>query len=722
MDHLKMPTRHKGLRPRLLLLLGGALLCFFGLFMALTYINLRSDLSYDLHVQVQHAQHLYDILVEQRREVLSANLDSLLNDGSLRRAFLAGDRTRLLEQAAPLFEQLTARYQISHLYFHTPDGTSFLRVHQPDRYGDRIDRHTLRVAAETLTTSAGLELGPLGTFTLRLVTPWLVDGRLIGFIELGEEFDPILAEAAMTGGVDMLVMIDKRLLDRSGWEAGMEMLARKGDWEQFPDMVVVDETRPGLAQLLARSRALIELELSQDVFFSYRDQQYIGRAIPLEDVAGTLVGRWFVLRNVDTEMGEFFQSLVIILITFLAVGFLLLAILNRVLKATERQLERSREVLEHLVEERTRDLQKALAEAQVSREQIRVVLKAVHDPILVVNEQDQAWLANRAARELFQLGSSDISGFRLERLLGEKLAAQLSALTPTALSGSVELDVPRLRGELTEVGTYLVQTTTVALEEDRLAHIYLFHDVTRSRQMERLKSEFISNTAHELNTPLATIMGYAELLLDREQNFDSQAREEFVRTIYQKANHLNGLLAQILDISRLEAGRPIPLEPSEFQLDEAMSRLLQHLPVIHTRHTFNLKLPERPVILNADPGKFQQIIENLLSNAVKYSPQGGEVVIAVSADEGGQFLFEVRDQGVGMSSEEATQAFDRFYRVDASDSAVRGVGLGLTITRQLVEAHGGRIWLESRPGEGTRVFFTLPGRYAARQALQTKVF
>jgi len=710
------PSRQYRIRYRLLLLLGASLLGCFGLFMVLTYVNLREDLRYDLGVQVQNAQHLYDTLVEQRQEVLASNLDTLLNNRALRLAFLSGRRERLLEAATPLFRTLQARHKISHLYFHTVDGINFLRVHQPGRYGDRIARYTLQEAAATLSTSAGLEIGPLGTFTLRLVSPWYDGERLIGFVELGEEFDPIMAEAAMTGGVDMLVLIDKELLDREGWEAGMQMLARQGDWDMFADMVIIDETRPGLAQLLARSDELLALEQTRDVFFTYRERHYLGRAIPLKDVSGGLVGRWIVLRNVDAELGEFNRSMLILLASSLAVGFVLIAILNRVLRAMELQLQRSREGLEQLVSERTRELQKALAEAQVSREQIRVVLKAVHDPILVVDEREQLWLANRAARELLALGSGDLSGRSLESLIGEKLAAQLAALTPTALSGGIELDIPEAHGRPDEPSTFYVQTTSVALTDDRLAHIFLFHDVTRRRQMERLKSDFISNTAHELNTPLATIMGYAELLLDEDQSFDSLSREEFVRTIYQKASHLNRLLAQILDISRLEAGRPIPLETREFSLQEAMSSLVRHLPIIHPRHSFSMELPERPVLLNADPGKFQQIMENLLSNAVKYSPRGGSVAIVVTPDGEDQFLFEVRDQGVGMSSEEASQAFDRFYRVDASDSAVRGVGLGLTIARQLVEAHGGRAWLESRPGEGTRVFFTLPGRFAGRDA------
>ena len=711
----------RDLRHRLLMLLGGGLLLSFTIFILITYLGLRNGLQNELDNKVEHAQHLYQVLVSQRVEVLSANMVPVLANQAFKKAYLEGDRQALFHLSQGLFDELRRNYNISHFYFHDFEGVNFLRVHQPERYGDHINRHTMRETAATLKQHAGLELGPLGTFTLRVVTPWFNGDNLIGFIEFGEEFEPIMGEAAITGGVDMLVLIDKRFLDREDWQAGMKMLARDGDWDLFTDTVLVDETRLGLARLLKKSAGDLPPRELKEVSLTAQDDIFLGRPLALKDAAGETVGQWFVLYNVTDSIATFRSGMFLVMAVCLSIATVLLVVFNRVLKRIESRLRQAYDDLELLVDERTRALQQALAEAELNREQIRVVLKSLQDPILVADEQSRVWLANRSARELFQLGDGDLRSFTFAELLDNKLNRQLATMSPVDHE-SLEIEIERMEAGRSRPSTYLVQTTSVALGDDNYANIFVFHDVTRTRKLDRLKSEFISNAAHELNTPLATILGYSELLLDPEQEFPEETRKEFLQTIYQKANHLNNLLGQILDISRLEAGRPIPLEVESIPLQERLESMFRHLPVIHPRHQFHLKVPEVPVTVSADPGKFTQIMENLLSNAVKYSPEGGTITLRVDEDQAdGQLHFMVRDQGVGMSSEELSQAFERFYRVDASDSATRGVGLGLTITRQLVESHEGKIWIESLPGEGTEVHFTLPGsltRNARDKAVQ----
>jgi len=699
----------RALRRHLLMLLGGSLLLCFVVFILIAYFELKTDMREELGAKVQHVQHLYGVLVKQRTELLEAKLETIVTDTRLAEALQRRDRDQLQSLAAPLFAHLRAKHNISHFYFHTPEGQNFLRVHQPDRYGDVIERYTLREARDAQAWRSGIELGPLGTYTLRYVAPWLVDGKLIGFVELGEEFQPLVEEAAVTVGVQMLVMIAKQHLDYENWLAGMRMLSRESEWDLFPNMVVVDETRPGLARALYQFSLKNTLETTEVVPVTLAGEDYVGSTLPLKDVAGQVLGQWYVLHNVSASLQTFHWTMTMLVGLLLVIGLGLLVVFNRVLRRIESELRGSYARLEHLVDERTRELQQALSEVEINREQIRVVLKSLHDPILVVDDDNRVWLANRSARELFRLGDGSLTRYTLDELLDAELCKKLESMPP-ASHEAIEVEIERLKAGKQLRATFAIQTTTVALGDASHVYIFMFHDVTRARQLERLKSEFISNAAHELNTPLATVVGYSELLLDPEQDFSEETRREFLNTICQKANRLNFLLAQILDVSRLEAGKPIPLKIEEFSLQEELDRVFKHLPLIYPRHQFRMELPEAPAWVSADPGKFIQIMENLLSNAVKYSPQGGEVSLRVTCDEPERLHFMVEDQGVGMSSEEAEQAFERFYRVDASDSAIRGVGLGLTITRQLIEAHGGRIWLESRPGEGTLVHFTLSGR------------
>ena len=706
----------QGFRYRLLGWLGGSLLLCFLLFFVIVYLGLKSDLYSELQDRVEYTRQLREVLIKQRTEVLQSRLEPLLVDSELRAAFLAQDRERLLNIARPLFEPLRADHNITHFYFHTVEGYNYLRVHQPDRYGDRIDRYTMRESAATLSRSHGLELGPLGTFTLRLVAPWYSGSELIGFIELGEDSQPIIDELAFSAGFDMVVLIDKKLLSRTGWQAGMQMLSRESEWDLFPDVALVDETRPGLSLMLKPSYQAVPMDVSQEVSLSMEGSEYLGTSVPLEDVSGNIVGRWYILNDISSRMSDFRQAMGLVLILCLSVGLVLTGMMNAVLRRIEQQLRASQEGLEQLVADRTDELQKALIDTQLSREQIRVVLKSIQDPILVVSELNHVWLANRAVRDLFRFGDRDLSGESLEELVGPEVFRQISQLRPVDSHLEAEIEIKYLRAGKEEVGTFAVQTTSVELGDAGRAHIFLFHDVTRARKMERLKSEFISNAAHELNTPLATIVGYVELLLDPEQNFSAEMRDEFLRTIYGKSNHLGRLLGQLLDISRLEAGRPIPLEIAEIPLQKALHEIVGHMPSIHEKHTFRFEIPEEPLVLSADPDKFQQILENIFSNALKYSPAGGEICLRVAAEDEGLVHFMIRDQGIGMSQEELKHVFDRFYRADASDSATRGVGLGLTITRQLIEAHGGRIWIESTPGEGTSVHVVLPGHVAVKSS------
>ena len=245
--------------------------------------------------------------------------------------------------------------------------------------------------------------------------------------------------------------------------------------------------------------------------------------------------------------------------------------------------------------------------------------------------------------------------------------------------------------------------------------LWLVSDVTREREADRLKSEFISVVSHELRTPLTSILGYTELLLARE--FAPADQREFVKTVYDEANHLSQIVEDMLGISRLEAGK-VKLNQwvvSMRQLIGEMTAQLSHH--LSNRHRMVIHIPNQLPPAFIDRDKVKQILFNLLINAAKYSPRGGEIALTVEeldtlpADHPpGRFLLvQVRDQGIGIPPEDMPRIWERFYRVDNTNTRrIGGTGLGLSITRALVELHGGRIWVESEVGSGTTFFFTLP--------------
>lgn len=251
------------------------------------------------------------------------------------------------------------------------------------------------------------------------------------------------------------------------------------------------------------------------------------------------------------------------------------------------------------------------------------------------------------------------------------------------------------------------------------ARLWAVNDVTREREVDRLKNEFVAVVSHELRTPLTSILGYTELLLTR--SFSPNDQREFVQTVYNQATGLAQLVDDLLGISRLDAGQ-VKLNRWMIELQHLLRELTSQLPTTIDSHRvlFRVKEPIPPVYVDRD--KIRQILINLLMNAIKYSPQGGEVELVVQAAGGGDapplptahpagrwVMVSVCDQGIGIAPEDLPRIWERFFRVDNSNTRrIGGTGLGLSITQALVELHGGRIWAESVLGQGSVFTFTLP--------------
>lgn len=228
----------------------------------------------------------------------------------------------------------------------------------------------------------------------------------------------------------------------------------------------------------------------------------------------------------------------------------------------------------------------------------------------------------------------------------------------------------------------------------------------RLLESDRMKSEFIATASHELRTPLAVIQGYAELLLDDAELGAAQQRE-FLEVIYDKSLALEKIVDDLLDVSRVESGRIICLEFVQCNIIADIRQVVAHFKREASGHRFSLRLPEEELCLAVDQGKIIQVLENLLGNAVKFSPGGGEV--AIQAEWHDECLqVTIKDSGVGIAPGHQEHIFDKFYRVDSTDIAVPGLGIGLYLVKKIIEAHRGRVWVESVLGRGTKFFFTLP--------------
>ena len=356
--------------------------------------------------------------------------------------------------------------------------------------------------------------------------------------------------------------------------------------------------------------------------------------------------------------------------------------------------------LEKLNREKDRyiaELKQAEAALETSKASFRSIVQKSADGIIVVDKEGIVRFVNPATEAIFQ--------HKAEELIGELFGS------PVAAETAVELDIVRKEGKIGTGEMSVVETEW----EDKLAYLATVHDVTerkqaeeKLRELDRMKSEFISNISHELRTPLHSISGFTKLMLGGKVP-NPEIQKEFLTTIDKQSERLGTLIDSLLDMSRLESSR--------FQIQK---QLVSIKNTIHDAvKSFDSLVKEKGISINedipatlpeveADAGRLSQVMTNLLSNAIKFSNDGGSVTVKCEVKDN-ELLVQVTDTGIGIPKEAMPHLFERFYQVNSSATrSTGGSGLGLYISKQIIEAHGGRIWAESRVREGSIFSFALP--------------
>ncbi|MDX9708429.1 MAG: ATP-binding protein [Trichloromonas sp.] len=343
----------------------------------------------------------------------------------------------------------------------------------------------------------------------------------------------------------------------------------------------------------------------------------------------------------------------------------------------------------------------SLREQTRSRSRLSLILRSLHDGVIVTDPSGRIELMNPAARDLLP----GIDTLAPEETLDSALSKLVCSLDKSRQSVPSS-GCPGLLA--TRQGGKVLRCKLAELHDPEGADtgsVLVLQDVTFEHKIKRLKSEFIIAAAHELKTPITVLSGFAEMLQD--ELLSPEQRQDGLRRIYENSWRLNHILDVLLDISCVDSGLPLPLERRIYPVAELLDEVRKYCRGLSTNQRFDFAVSDLDRRLDVDRIKVEQIFTSLVSNAVKFSPNPGVIRIA-GRPEAGFYHFEVVDQGTGMNDEERCRAFDRFFRADASNTALGGIGLGMSLVKAIVEAHGGRVSLESQPGLGTRVAFSLP--------------
>lgn len=349
------------------------------------------------------------------------------------------------------------------------------------------------------------------------------------------------------------------------------------------------------------------------------------------------------------------------------------------------------------------------------KEELEDTLQSLKVAVVAVSRDGDVRLLNEAAAQMLSKDPGEAMGKPYAEALDEE---GVTALIREALQAEEEIAKEIPLGDSNDPRIYQAQASLMRSDNGNLQNVVaIFNDITEIRNVERMKTAFVSTVSHELRTPLTSIKGFiATLLEDEEGYFDEETRREFYQIIDQQCDRLTRLISDLLNISRIESGRSLDLHLAAVNVRDVCRRIIAAQQSYSDKHQLVCEMPEAFPEIVCDQDKLEQMLDNLLGNAIKYSPDGGEIKI-VGSDEGEFVRLDVIDHGLGVPERHQERIFERFHMVDddVDHRSVKGTGIGLYLVRALAQAHcsadgeKGDVWLaQSVVDEGSTFSVRLP--------------
>jgi len=373
---------------------------------------------------------------------------------------------------------------------------------------------------------------------------------------------------------------------------------------------------------------------------------------------------------------------------------------KKVEKRTE-ELENSRKALMNILE----DVEEARKTAEDEKDKASAVVANLSDGLIVLDKEKKVFLVNPRAEEFLSVTSKKMFGKKISELEENERMGPLSKLLKEGLENV-------FRKEINFGVTLTLEVTTerMKIREKELGEMIVLHDITREKTIERMKTEFVSLSAHQLRTPLAAIKWTIQMLLDGDIGEITPEQREIIEKTQKSNERMIGLINDLLDVTRIEEGRYL-YKPILSDLGSVVRFVINSQEDELKRKGLKLEFSKPRDNLSrvmVDVEKMRVVVQNLLENAIKYTPSGGKIKVSLK-DNKTEIEFKIEDSGVGIPEDQQGRVFAKFFRgANVIRMETEGSGLGIFISKNIVEAHGGKMWFESKEGKGATFYFTIP--------------